>query len=220
MAEGVPGFPVQERGRIASGVAARHKPGGLTGAAMDAFSYLSVLLSIVLGLALQQVLQGYRGLLLNRGRVKLHAPTLIWSALMILIVAQNWWASFDLGTRSEWNFQTFAVILLQVMLMYMMAAVVLPDIPPDADIDLAAHYARERPWFFGLFGATIATSALRDMMLDGHLPDGGNGAFHIVFAAVALAGMTIRSPRFHAVLAPAMAAVVGAYVVLLFARLA
>ena len=33
---------------------------------MDAFSYLSVLLSIILGLAITQVLQGFRGLMLAR----------------------------------------------------------------------------------------------------------------------------------------------------------
>ena len=32
---------------------------------MDAFSYLSVLLSIILGLAITQVLQGFRGLMLS-----------------------------------------------------------------------------------------------------------------------------------------------------------
>ena len=37
---------------------------------MDAFSYLSVLLSIILGLGIQQVLQGYRALMLARGRVR------------------------------------------------------------------------------------------------------------------------------------------------------
>ena len=35
---------------------------------MDAFSYLSVLLSIILGLAIQQILQGYRALILARAR--------------------------------------------------------------------------------------------------------------------------------------------------------
>ena len=37
---------------------------------MNAFSYLSVLLSIILGLAITQVLQGYRSLLLAHGRVE------------------------------------------------------------------------------------------------------------------------------------------------------
>ena len=38
---------------------------------MDEFSYLSVLLSVILGLAVAQILKGFRGLLLSRARVRL-----------------------------------------------------------------------------------------------------------------------------------------------------
>jgi len=44
---------------------------------MDAFSYLSVLTSIILGLGIQQVLLGYRALILSRKRVRFYAPPLI-----------------------------------------------------------------------------------------------------------------------------------------------
>ena len=44
---------------------------------MDPFSYISVILSIVLGLAIAQVLLGFRGLILTRAKVKLYAPTII-----------------------------------------------------------------------------------------------------------------------------------------------
>jgi hypothetical protein len=37
----------------------------------DAFAYLSVLLSIILGLAIAEVLQGYGTLLLSRAKVRL-----------------------------------------------------------------------------------------------------------------------------------------------------
>src|SRR5689334_9251738 len=66
---------------------------------MDAFSYLSVLLSIILGLAITQVLQGYRALLLARGRVRHSATVIIWSLLLLVIFAQAWWASFGLRER-------------------------------------------------------------------------------------------------------------------------
>jgi len=52
---------------------------------MDAFSYLSVLLSIVLGLALTQILQGYRAILLAKGRVRHSATVLIWSGQFVEI---------------------------------------------------------------------------------------------------------------------------------------
>ena len=70
---------------------------------MDAFSYLSVLLSVILGLAIQQVLLGYRGLALSRERVRWYAPPLIWSGLVLLLVVQHWWSSFGLrvGTNGR-----------------------------------------------------------------------------------------------------------------------
>jgi hypothetical protein len=48
---------------------------------VNSFDYLSVLLSIILGLAITQVLQGLRGLILTRAKVKLYIPTLIWAGL-------------------------------------------------------------------------------------------------------------------------------------------
>lgn len=95
---------------------------------MTPFEYLSVLLSIILGLAITQILEGYRSLLLARSKVKRHWATLVWSALILLFAAQAWWVSFGLEDRAEWQFDTFLVILLQMGLIYMLAALVLPDL--------------------------------------------------------------------------------------------
>ena len=43
---------------------------------MEPFNYLSVLISIILGLAIAQVLQSVRGLVLTRSKVKLYTPTI------------------------------------------------------------------------------------------------------------------------------------------------
>lgn len=186
---------------------------------MDAFSYLSVLLSIILGLAITQVLLGYRGLLLSRERVALYAPPLIWSALILLFATQMWWASFGLADHQEWNFAAFGVVLLQTVLLYMSAALVLPDFPAGEAVDLRDHYFREVTPFFAGMLAMLAASLGKDAMLDGRLPEAGNLAFHLCFAAVALAAMLIRRPRYHEALAPAMALLTLVYIGLLFFRL-
>jgi hypothetical protein len=61
---------------------------------MDSFGYLSVLLSIIIGLAVTQILQGLRVLMLSRETARLYAPSLIWTALLLLIATQMWWAAF------------------------------------------------------------------------------------------------------------------------------
>jgi hypothetical protein len=80
---------------------------------VDSFSYLSVLLSIILGLAITQVLQGLRGLILTRAKVKLYIPTLIWAGLTLLIAIQGWWASFGMRTHANWTFVALLVIVLR-----------------------------------------------------------------------------------------------------------
>ena len=186
---------------------------------MDAFSYLSVLLSIIIGLAITQVLQGYRGLLLSRSRVRLYAPPLIWSAMGLIIAAQLWWASFGLANHTVWDFATFGIILLQTILLYMMAAIVLPDIPPSDPLDLRAHYYREATPFFTFGLLMLAVSIVKDWMLNGELPSAANLAFHAAFAAIWLVAILTRRPRVHEMIAYAAPVAIAAYVGLLFARL-
>jgi len=186
---------------------------------MDAFSYLSVLLSIIIGLAITQVLMGYRALLLSRSRVRVYMPAIVWSVLMLVLATQNWWASFGLRDHEQWTFPMFAVILLQTILLYMMSGLVIPDVPPEQPVDLKDHYYREARPFFGIMAAMLLVSILKDVMLDGDLPDGENLAFHAAFGAMAVSAFFIREPRFHEAIAPLMGAAAALYIGLLFARL-
>ena len=88
---------------------------------MDEFSYLSVLISVILGLAVTQILKGFRGILLSRTRIRIYWPVIAWAALLLLICVQSWWAMFELRHYQPWTFAAFAVVLLQTILTYMLA---------------------------------------------------------------------------------------------------
>jgi hypothetical protein len=186
---------------------------------MDAFSYLSVLTSIILGLGIQQVLMGYRALILSRRRVRFYAPPLIWSVLLLGMVAQHWWASFGLADHQNWSFASFATVLVMTALIYMMTAIVLPDIPPDEPIDLRDHYFREAPAFFGIGSAAIGWSIFREYMLEGRLLEPANLGFHLLFLGLSVTAILVRRPRVHEGFALLMCGLFLAYVALLFARL-
>jgi hypothetical protein len=186
---------------------------------MDAFSYLSVLLSIVLGLALTQVLQGYRSILLAKRRIRHSATVLIWSGLLIAIVAEAWWASFSLRDRAHWDFLSFVIILAQMGLIYMGAAVVFPDVPQEGGIDLAEHWDRHRKPFFGFLLAMLAASLLKSIALDDRLPRTADLLFHFLLAAIAFVGLLVASRRIQLVLACVSAALFFTYVALLFAHI-
>jgi hypothetical protein len=186
---------------------------------VDAFGYLSVLFSIIIGLAITQVLQGYRALLLARGRIHADPAALIWSGLILLFAAQAWWASFGLHGRREWGFADFAVILIQMGLLYMLAAVILPDVPAEQHVDLAGHFDRHRKAFFAFLIAMLVTSVAKDAVLDHRLPAVLNLEFHGVLAATAVAGMLARSNKAQLLLALLSLVAVLTYIALLFASL-
>ena len=185
---------------------------------LDSFSYLSVLLSIVIGLAITQVLQGLRVLMLSRETARLYAPSLIWTALVLLIATQMWWSSFGLRDQQEWTFGLYGLILLQVSLFYLASGLVLPDLRPD-NIDLEADYFRNRRWFFGLLAGAAAVSVLKEVTLEGRLPAAPNLVFHLILIASSIGAMVSPNRRYHAILAPASLFLFVGYIALLFARL-
>jgi hypothetical protein len=186
---------------------------------VDSFDYLAVLLSVILGLAIEHVLQGFRGLILTRGRVKLYTPTLIWAGLTLLFALQGWWASFAMRTYVNWTFMAFFVIILHSISIYMGAALVLPELEGETFIDLREHYFAHKRWFFGALLAQVVLSAAKELVLYGRLLGRTNGEFHLIFALAVIAGGITQREWFHKFLAPACCLLYLLYIVLLFARL-
>jgi hypothetical protein len=177
-----------------------------------------VLLSIVIGLAITQVLQGLRVLMLSRETARLYAPSLIWTALVLLIATQMWWSSFGLRDQEEWTFALYGLILLQVGLFYLASGLVLPDLRPD-NINLEADYFRNRRWFFTLLAGAAVVSVLKDVALEGRLPKTPNLIFHVILVGSCIGAIVSPSPRYHAILAPVSLLLFVGYIGLLFARL-
>src|SRR3954469_9837964 len=132
---------------------------------MDAFGYLSVLLSIILGLGLTQLLTASGRLIRHRDRVRVHWLPLLWAAILLLIYVQVWWAMYGLRLRRDWTFLGFSIVLAQTATLYVMAAVALPEQVEEADGDLGAYFDRHHRWFFVFFLATLVVSVAKDVIL-------------------------------------------------------
>lgn len=184
----------------------------------DAFAYLSVLLSIILGLAIAEILIGYRTLLLARSAVKIYAPPLIWSAIMLILATHFWWASFGLAGRENWSFAAFSAVLLQTVMMFMGSALVLPKGPLTDAIDLRAHYYRERMPFFS-FGLLFLAVGFLKLWLLGDPFRGATLFFFAFFTSVTLVALLTSRPRVHEIIAPVMAVGILIFIGVMFARL-
>jgi hypothetical protein len=186
---------------------------------MDAFSYLSVMISLILGLAITQVLKGFRGLMQARTRLHGYWPAVLWAVLVVVISVQSWWSMFDLRHHLDWTFLEFSAVLAQTIVMYLLAALALPDVFGDSPVDLREHYYGHRRWFFSLLALLIVSSIVKQLIIEGSLPKPLDLGFHVLFIATSISGVAVRAPRYHAFLAAQGAVVIFAYIALLFTHL-
>lgn len=186
---------------------------------MDAFSYLSVLLSIIVGLGMAQVLTALGRLIRSSDTVVWYWPPLVWAAALLVIYVQVWWSMFALRSYADWTFGTFLIVLLQNVSLYMMAAVILPEGSEDHSLDLRIHYERQSSWFFGFFAATLVISVLKEVIIAGRLPLPVNLTFHCFAFLLCTSAVVVRTSSYHKAVAVAGAGSIGLYILLLFWKL-
>ena len=186
---------------------------------MNAFDYLAVLISIVLGLGIANILSGFASIVRARDRVKAFLPTYIQMGNVFLIHIQMWWSMFGLRDVAHWTFPAFFFTILQPVLLYLMSGFLVPDIPDEGQVDLEAAYFRESSWFAAALFASVLVSLVRSRLTDGHWPVAANLFAHAVFAALGVIGFFGRSRRVHMVLAPAVSLVFVLYIGVLFFEL-
>jgi len=185
----------------------------------EIFNYLAVLFSIILGLAVTEVLQGFRHLLQARQRVVAYWPAIVWAFNLMVMCAQTWWAMFGLRNHTGWTFGMYGIVLIQTALLYLVAGLSLSGLDKESGYDMRrAYYDNARP-FFLLIVAMLAASLVKDLILSGHLPGPLNVAFHGFFAVIGLVAAATRNEIYHKINAPFAAIGLAAYVVVLFDRI-
>lgn len=182
---------------------------------MDNFSYLSVLISIVLGLGMTQLLSGFGRWVENRSAFPAYAPTIIWSAVLLLIHIQTWWSMYGLRFHANWTFFQFFVVLLQPIVLFLLSSLVLPSTASSVG-DLRQNYESQRKWFFGLLSVLLLVSVARDAVLTSSLPSRYNIGFHLMFLSTFIVGMVFSRESVHRVIATFTAVAICLYIVLLF----
>ena len=185
------------------------------------FEYLSVLVSIIIGLGLSHLLTGAARLIQMRRRVRPYLPTYIWIFVLLLLQVQIWWAAYGERTETDWSFFGFFSFLLLPILAALVSYILIPDLEGEhTELDLRASYMENRGWFQGLLALLVVTSLGRDLVEDGTAALDPDAAFRAVFLVLALVAARLRSDTATLVNALLVLAMFFSYIVVLFVRLA
>ncbi len=186
---------------------------------MDEFNYLSVLVSIILGLGVTQLLTGIGRMLQNRDRVVLYWPAIASVLILLVLHVLIWWTLFELRRYAGWTFPGFLAVLLMPILLYLLSALVLPDFGDTVADDLRQHYYANSRWFFSLCFLLGCASFLRELVLDGRIDRDVDTAMKVGFMALFATAAITRRPRFHEVLVSVNLLLLVVYIGALFIHL-
>lgn len=185
---------------------------------MDSYNYLSVLVSIILGLGITNLLSGFAGLVRERGRITMYLPVPIWMTTLFLSHVQMWWAMFGLQGVSHWTFAKFLSVLLQPVALYITSALVVPNFARDGAIDLKEQFYREKSWFGCGLAAMIMASIVKNLLISGYM-EPADLAAHGLFLVLSVTAIFTRNDLVHRIAAPIGLLLLLAYTGLLFADL-
>ena len=139
-----------------------------------------------------------------------------WAILLLVVNTQAWWAMFSLRNKQTWTFVQFTIVLLEAIMLYLLAAIVLPNIPDEGQVDLRSNYFRHAGWFFGSLVALLLDSLLKSVVVSGGLPGKTDLGFHLFWITTALIAAFTRNERYHKAFVCFSFALFIAYIALLF----
>jgi len=173
---------------------------------MDRFSFVMVLLSIIVGLGLKEILMSVAAWINNRETISGSWLLACTAALIIIALLQQWWEFWPLNQVESWNFPIILLMLGGPACLYIIAHLLFPT--NMENVDLEEHYfthSREI-WIVGIaanlfstlfrpvgFGSTLFSwdnaTSFGALMLFLILAISKNRIVHYVIAPLLLAGL-------------------------------
>ena len=172
---------------------------------MTTFEYLSVFISIVIGLGVVRVLGGVAKLL-DRQESKAYWVHSTWVGYFIFWLPYFWWFEFDWRHQTTWTFPVFFFVVIFAMLFYLAVAVLVPTREADYK-DLESYFYRVRPRFFVLLTLIHIADVIDAFQKPGNLEDVGPTSGPVM--AIYVVGSVVASLTEHRLFHQIWVVVVG-----------
>ena len=124
------------------------------------FEYVSILVSIILGLGITQILSAFSDLLYNYKKVRFYWPHTFWIVFILFLHIQDWFITYQLKDKPVWHLPELFFILLYPISLFCVAKMLLPTNEREERNDMKLFYKSQYPLQFIIVGISIFISIL------------------------------------------------------------
>jgi hypothetical protein len=115
---------------------------------MDSFEYLSVFLSILLGLAVTHLVVGAVSIIQERARTEVYWVHLVWVANGLAYITQWWWYLNIWDGLESWSMSIFYLLFFYTLLLTTFVSILFPI--RGSVTDYRSYFYENFRWFFGI----------------------------------------------------------------------
>jgi hypothetical protein len=185
------------------------------------FFHVRIFLGMIVSLALAQFVRALVKVVQHPGENHRYWVHLVWVASTFIFLVHFWWWELRFAQYADWTFHVYLFLISYALLLYFLAALLLPD-------DLGAHsgyrdyfYARRR-WFFGVL-ALVYVIDFADTWLKGPVFFESLGTEYVVrnfvYIIGSVAAIATRNAAYHAAFAVVAIAYQVAWIARMYERL-
>jgi hypothetical protein len=120
---------------------------------MDIIAHSITLISIIIGIGLTEMFGNLHRLIRNPSQVTWDWLPVAWSAVLLLLVVNYWWAIYSgiIGINQLGNAAELGLVLVQPIVLFLMTASVLPNFGTAGPWDMRRYYDEHRRTFIFTF---------------------------------------------------------------------
>lgn len=167
---------------------------------MDPFSYLSVLISIVLALGMTRVLQGLGEMLQARSHRRVYWVHALWVLNIFLFLVIGWWVFYRWRFEQNWTFFLFVFVLISPTVLYLCSLLLFPREGDMSVRDYKTHFYANHRAFFTVFAFFVPVDVV-DTLLKGIPHFVAQGPQYVVSSIILFsttaAGAITRNETYH-----------------------
>jgi hypothetical protein len=135
---------------------------------MTPFEYVTVLISIILGLGITQIMTGVADIIHQWEKMKLYWPHSLWILLTFVMHIHEWWYTYDLKSHESWYIVSFIFINLYPIMLFVLVRIMFPFGTMDTETDFKEFYFRNYRKFFLIAMILIVLAIIQDVFLEGY----------------------------------------------------
>ncbi len=125
---------------------------------MDRFSFVMVLLSIIVGLGVTELLTNFARQIQNRRKSTFYWVHTALAFLVFIALLQQWWESWDQRFVETWSFLTLLMMLGAPVGLYVISHLLFPE--DTREVDFYDHYYRNSRVTYLIGALTVVTATL------------------------------------------------------------